>query len=71
MTENNWKKLNLWYNIKDDLWKEWNKMSKKGKKVVNKHKGYDKGRIFVKVMAGILALLMVSGTVATLVFSLI
>lgn len=35
-----------------------------------KHK-YDKGQIFVKVMAGILALLMVSATAGTLVFALI
>ena len=41
------------------------------KKVVKKNKGYDKGRIFVKVMAGILAILMMAGTVMTLVFSLI
>lgn len=32
---------------------------------------YDKGQIFVKVMAGILALLMVSATAGTLVFALI
>ncbi len=37
---------------------------------VKKHK-YDKGQIFVKVMAGILALLMVSATAGTLVFALI
>ena len=40
------------------------------KKVAKKNKGYDKGRIFVKVMAGILAVLMMAGTVMTLVFSL-
>ena len=32
---------------------------------------YDKGQIFVKVMAGILALLMVLSVAATLIFSLI
>ena len=40
-------------------------MKNKEKKV-----NYDKGRIFVKVMAGILALLMVAGTLITLVYAL-
>lgn len=31
---------------------------------------FDKGQVFVKIMAGILALLMVAGTGATLVFAL-
>ncbi len=31
---------------------------------------YDKGQVFVKIMAGILALLMVAGTGATLIFAL-
>ena len=35
-----------------------------------KQRNYDKGQVFVKVMAGILALLMLSGTVVTLVFAL-
>ncbi len=34
-------------------------------------KQYDKGQVFVKIMAGILALLMVGGTVITLVYALI
>ncbi len=34
-------------------------------------KQYDKGQVFVKIMAGFLALLMVVGTVATLVYALI
>lgn len=38
---------------------------------VEKKNKYDKGQIFVKVMAGILAMLMMVGTVATLVFALI
>lgn len=42
---------------------------KKDVKIEKKHK-YDKGQIFVKVMAGILALLMVVGTCASLVFAL-
>lgn len=40
------------------------------KKEVNKHK-YDKGQIFVKVMAGFLALLMLVGTAGTLIYALI
>ena len=36
-----------------------------------KNKNYDKGQIFVKIMAGILALLMVAGTAITLVYALI
>lgn len=43
---------------------------KKDAKIEKKHK-YDKGQIFVKIMAGVLALLMVVGTVASLVYALI
>lgn len=32
---------------------------------------YDKGQVFVKIMAGVLALLMVAGTGVTLVYALI
>jgi hypothetical protein len=47
------------------------KMKKnKQSKVEKKHK-YDKGQIFVKVMAGILALLMVISMSATLIYALI
>lgn len=46
-----------------------NKQNKQKNVVEKKHK-YDKGQIFVKVMAGILALLMVVGTCASLVFAL-
>ena len=46
-------------------------MSKKYKKIEKKNRSYDKGRIFVKVMAGILAVLMLGGTVMTLVFAMI
>lgn len=35
-----------------------------------KHR-YDAGQIFVKVMAGFLALLMVIGTVGTLIYALV
>ena len=46
------------------------KKEKKQQEKIKKNKSYDKGQIFVKVMAGILAILMVAGTVATLVFAL-
>lgn len=42
---------------------------KEKEKNVKKHK-YDKGEIFVKVMAGVLAVLMVVGTCASLVYAL-
>lgn len=38
---------------------------------IEKKQKYDKGQIFVRVMAGFLALLMVIGTLATLIFALI
>lgn len=41
------------------------------KKNKQKKNRYDKGQIFVKVMAGILAMLMMVGTIGTLVFALI
>lgn len=44
----------------------------KNKKVKNKNqRKYDRGQIFVKVIAGILALLMVIGALATIGFALI
>ena len=46
-------------------------MKNKKEKEVKKNKNYDKGQIFVKVMAGILALLMLAGGCMTLVFALI
>ena len=45
-------------------------MKKEKNEKIKKHKNYDKGQIFVKVMAGLLALLMMTGTIATLVFAL-
>lgn len=39
-------------------------------KIEKKHK-YDKGQVFVKVMAGILTLLMLVGTISSLVYALI
>lgn len=41
------------------------------KKKVEKKQKYDKGQIFVKVMAGFLALLMLVGTISTLISALI
>lgn len=46
------------------------KNNKKNLKI-NKRNRYDKGQIFVKVMAGTLAGLMLLGAVATLIFALI
>ena len=43
----------------------------KNKKIKNKEqRHYDKGKIFVKVMAAFLALLMVGGTGITLIYAL-
>ena len=47
------------------------KKEKKQQEKVKKTKNYDKGQIFVKVMAGILAILMLSATIGTLLFALI
>ena len=44
----------------------------KEKKIKNKEqRKYDKGQVFVKIMAGILAILMVISVAASLIFSLI
>jgi len=49
-----------------------NKMKKEKKEnEVKKHKNMDKGQVFVKVMAAILAILMIAGTAITLVYGLI
>lgn len=45
-------------------------MKKKEQKIKASKKQYDKGQVFVKIMAGILAVLMVSGTGVTLVYAL-
>lgn len=47
------------------------KKVQKGNKTTKKQKKYDRGQIFVKVMAGILALLMVAGTTISLIYALI
>lgn len=46
------------------------KKEKKQQEKVRKVKHYDKGQIFVKIMAGILAILMVVATASTLIYSL-
>lgn len=46
-------------------------MKKKEQKIKTPKKQYDKGQVFVKVMAGILTVLMLAGTVITLVYALI
>ena len=44
----------------------------KEKKIKTKQqKQFDKGQVFIKIMAGILALLMIIATSATLIYSLI
>lgn len=38
---------------------------------VKQHRNMDKGQVFVKIMAGILAILMVAGTAISLIYALI
>lgn len=45
-------------------------MSKKGKKIEKKNNSYDKGQVFVKVMAGALVVLMLVSACATLIYCL-
>ncbi len=47
------------------------KKNKENKNIKKKNNKYDKGQIFVKVMAGILAILMIGATATTLVYALI
>ncbi len=47
------------------------KKSKENKVVNKEQRRYDKGQIFVKIMAGILAVMMVMSVAGTLLFSLI
>lgn len=46
-------------------------MKNKSNEKVSKKHNYDKGQIFVKIMAGMLALLMVLATCATLIYALL
>ncbi len=43
----------------------------KKKEISEERKKYDKSQVFVKVTAGILAALMIVGTVSTLVYALV
>lgn len=45
-------------------------MNKKDVNIEKKSNKHDKGEIFVKVTAGVLAMLMVAGTVTTLIYAL-
>lgn len=45
-------------------------MKKKDKKMKEPKRQYDKGQVFVKIMAGVLAVLMIAGTGITLVYAL-
>lgn len=44
---------------------------KEDKEQKKRRKEFDKGRVFVKIMAGILALLMIAATGTTLIYALI
>lgn len=46
------------------------KKEKKQQEKIKKNRNFDKGQIFVKVMAGILALLMIVATGSSLIYSL-
>ena len=45
--------------------------NKKNQKVKEEKRHYDKGQIFVKVMAGILEILMLTATCGTFIYALI
>lgn len=45
-------------------------MKNKKEETVKKNRNHDKGQIFIKVMAGFLAVLMLVGTGGTLIFAL-
>ena len=45
-------------------------MNKKDVNIEKKHNKHDRGEIFVKVTAGVLSILMVAGTVTTLIYAL-
>ena len=46
------------------------KKEKKQQEKIKKTRNYDKGQIFVKVMAGILAILMIVATASSLIYAL-
>lgn len=47
------------------------KKEKQNKEEIKKRKEFNKGRVFVKITAGVMALLMVAATAMTLIFALI
>ena len=47
------------------------KKQNENKEELKRRKEFNKGRIFVKITAGVLALLMVAATLGTLIFALI
>ena len=47
------------------------KKQKINKEEIKRKKEFNKGRIFVKITAGVLAILMVTATLGTLIFALI
>ena len=61
----------MWYNGKENKEGDYNQMKKKETKVKKQRRPIDKGQVFVKIMAGILAVLMVAGTGITLVYALL
>lgn len=46
------------------------KKEKQNKEEIKKRKEFNKGRVFVKITAGVMALLMVAATAMTLIFAL-
>ena len=64
---------NNFYDILIDNFNERMRKMKKEKKQqekIKKTRNYDKGQIFVKVMAGILAILMIVATASSLIYAL-
>ena len=47
------------------------KNQKESKENIRRRKEFNKGRVFVKIMAGIMAFLMISATAMTLIYSII
>lgn len=47
------------------------KVKKEKNKKVKTHKNADKGAVFVKIMAGVLAVLMIGGTSVSFIYALI
>ena len=60
----------MWYNYNNQKVERMKKMKNKQQNKEKPKKQNYKGEIFVKIMAGILAVLMVAGTGITLVYAL-